>query len=166
VDMASTGEVGCIGDDAAESMLKSMLSVGYRVPEKAILISSGTTKTKYELLEASKLLVEKGYKIYATGGSQAYLADHGIPATVVAWPHEPCENNVLNLLRNKEVDLVINIPKDQSEGELANDYAVRRNAVDFNIPLITNARLATAFIQAFCKMSMDEIQIKSWQEYN
>ena len=166
VDMASTGEVGCIGDDAAESMLKSMLSVGYRVPEKAILISSGTTKTKYELLEASKLLVEKGYKIYATGGSQAYLADHGIPATTVAWPHDPCENNVLNLLRNKEVDLVINIPKDQSEGELANDYAIRRSAVDFNIPLITNARLATAFIQAFCKMSMDEIQIKSWQEYN
>lgn len=166
VDMASTGEVGCIGDDAAESMLKSMLSVGYRVPEKAILISSGTTKTKYELLEASKLLVEKGYKIYATGGSQAYLADHGIPAEVVAWPHDPSDNNVLNLLRNKVVDLVINIPKNQSEGELANDYAIRRNAVDFNIPLITNARLATAFIQAFCKMSVDEIQIKSWQEYN
>lgn len=166
VDMASTGEVGCIGDDAAESMLKSMLSVGYRVPEKAILISSGTTKTKYELLEASKLLVDKGYKIYATGGSQAYLADHGIPATVVAWPHDPSDNNVLNLLKNKEVDLVINIPKDQSEGELANDYAIRRSAVDFNIPLITNARLATAFIQAFCRMSMDEIQIKSWQEYN
>ena len=165
VDMASTGEVGCIGDDFSEAILKSLLSVGFRIPKKRILISSGETKSKVELLDACALLQKKGYELYATHGSQRFLADNGIQATAVQWPDEEGEFNVKTLLANKQFDLVINIPKNTTERELRNDYTIRRSTIDYNIPLFTNARLASAFITAFCSMSIDDIKIKSWDEY-
>ncbi|MGE4514927.1 MAG: ATP-grasp domain-containing protein, partial [Chryseobacterium sp.] len=165
VDMASTGEVGCIGDDFSEAILKSLLSVGFRIPKKRILISSGETKSKVELLDACQLLQEKGFELFATRGSQRFLKDNGIEATAVQWPDEDGELNVKNMVSNKEFDLVINIPKDTSARELRNDYAIRRGAIDFNIPLLTNARLASAFITAFCSMDIKDIKIKSWDEY-
>lgn len=166
VDMASTGEVGCIGDDTNEAILKSMLSVGYRIPKKNILISSGSARQKADLLYASKLLTEKGYNLFATGGSHKYLVDNNIPATLVFWPSESDkEPQALNMLQEKKIDLVINIPKNLTQVELDNGYKIRRAAVDFNIPLITNARLASAFIIAFCNMEIEDIQIKSWDEY-
>ncbi len=166
VDMASTGEVGCIGDDTNEAILTAMLSVGYRIPKKNILISSGSAKQKADLLVASKLLYEKGYNLYATGGSHKYLIDNNIPATLVHWPSEPDKHpQAMTMLQNKEIDFVINIPKNLTQVELENGYKMRRAAVDFNIPLITNARLASAFIIAFCSMKIEEIQIKSWDEY-
>ncbi len=166
VDMASTGEVGCIGDDTNEAILKAMLSVGYKIPSKNILISSGSAKQKADLLFASKLLSEKGYNLYATGGSHKYLVDNNIPVTLVHWPSEP-ENHpqALSMIQNKEIDFVINIPKNLTQVELENGYKIRRAAIDFNIPLITNARLASAFIIAFCSMGINDIQIKSWDEY-
>ncbi|MBR6757235.1 MAG: carbamoyl-phosphate synthase (glutamine-hydrolyzing) large subunit [Bacteroidaceae bacterium] len=166
VDMASTGEVGCIGDDTSEAVLKSMLSVGYRIPEKNILLSTGGAKQKAALLDAARTLHEKGYNLYATGGSHQFLNDNGIPAVKVYWPSEgDKEPQALQMLHDKQIDLVVNIPKNLTATELSNGYKIRRAAIDFNIPLITNARLADAFIHAFCSMSIDEIQIKSWDEY-
>lgn len=166
VDMASTGEVGCLGDDTNEAILKSMLSVGYKVPQKNILLSTGDAKQKAELLDAAKLLAEKGYNLYATGGSWKYLVENNIPATRVYWPTEPSmEPQAMDMLSNKQIDMVINIPKNLTQEELENGYKVRRASVDFNIPLITNARLASAFINAFCNVPLDKIQIKSWDEY-
>ncbi len=166
VDMASTGEVGCIGDDTNEAMLKAMLSVGYSVPKKNILISSGDGKQKAELLKACKLLAANGYNIFATGGSHQFLVDNDVPSTLVYWPTEEGKQpQALQMLRDKEIDLVINIPKNLTKEELENGYSIRRAAVDFNIPLITNTRLASAFIISFCNMPIEDIQIKSWDEY-
>lgn len=166
VDMASTGEVGCIGDDTSEAVLKSMLSVGYRIPEKNILLSTGGAKQKAALLDAARTLHDKGYNLYATGGTHQFLNDNGIPAVKVYWPSEgDKEPQALQMLHDKQIDLVVNIPKNLTATELSNGYKIRRAAIDFNIPLITNARLADAFIHAFCSMSVDEIQIKSWDEY-
>ena len=172
VDMHSTGEVGCLGDDFNEALLNSMLSVGYEIPKKNILISSGNALQKADLLNACKLLHQRGYKLFGTEGSCRYLNENGIPAERVIWPTEAQDpelaskyRQAMDMLSNKELDLVINIPKNFSHKELTNGYYVRRAAIDFNIPLITNARLATAFIRAFCAMSIDDIQIKSWDQY-
>ncbi|MBO7320726.1 MAG: carbamoyl-phosphate synthase (glutamine-hydrolyzing) large subunit [Bacteroidales bacterium] len=166
VDMASTGEVGCIGDNTDEAILKSMLSVGYSIPKKNILISSGDAKQKAELLKACRLLADKGYTIYATGGSHKYLSENNIPSIRAYWPtEEGNEPQALEMLQNKQIDMVINIPKNMTHTELTNGYRIRRAAVDFNIPLITNTRLASAFIISFCNMTEDEIEIKSWDEY-
>lgn len=165
VDMVSTGEVGCIGDDTHEAVLKAMLSVGYRIPEKNILLSTGTSKQKVDMLEAARLLHRKGYNLYATGGTQRFLSDNGIPAVRVYWPSEEFAPQALDLLREKKIDLVVNIPKNFTRHELDNGYKIRRAAIDYNVPLLTNARLASAFIEAFCTLSPDDIQIKSWDEY-
>ena len=165
VDMSSTGEVGCIGNDFSEAILKSLLSVGFEIPKKNILISSGEPKSKVELMEAARLLQKHGYKIYATRGSQRFLAENGVEAIAVQWPDEDGELNVKQMISKKQFDLVINIPKNTTERELRNDYIIRRGAVDFNIPLFTNARLASAFIHAFCTLELDDIAIKSWDEY-
>ena len=165
VDMASTGEVGCIGDDFSEAILKSLLSVGFRIPKKRILISSGEPKSKVELIDACKMLSKKGFELFATRGSFRFLRDNGIVSTPVNWPDEPGELNVKDMLSRKEFDLVINIPKNTTERELKNDYIIRRGAIDFNIPLLTNARLASAFITAFCSYKVEDIKIKSWDEY-
>ncbi len=165
VDMSSTGEVGCIGEDFYEAIMKSMFSVGYTIPKKAILLSTGPARSKVELINSARALRMKGYKLYATRGTQQFLANAGIDSEVAYWPDEKDSPNTLELIRNREVDLVINIPKDLSRDELNNDYSIRRNAVDYNIPLLTNARLASAFILAFCNLEMDEIAIKSWDEY-
>ncbi len=165
VDMASTGEVGCIGDSFFEALLKAMYSVGYRMPEKAVLISSGPAKAKADLLEATRMLRDRGYRLYATRGTQQFLANAGVEAEVAFWPDEKDSPNTVELIRQRVVDLVINIPKDLSATELNNDYQIRRSAVDYNIPLITNARLASAFIHAFCSLDEKEIEIKAWDEY-
>ncbi len=166
VDMASTGEVGCIGDSFYEAILKAMYSVGYRMPEKAVLISSGPAKSKADLLDAARLLQQRGYKIYATRGTQQFLNNSGgVEVEVAYWPDEKKKPNTVELIKSREVDLVINIPKDLSATELNNDYQIRRSAVDYNVPLITNARLAAAFIYAFCNVAEDEIEIKAWDEY-
>jgi carbamoyl-phosphate synthase large subunit len=165
VDMASTGEVGCIGDDYPEAILKALLSVGFEIPKKNILVSSGEPKSKVELMEAMRQLQRKGYKIYATRGSQRFLAENGVEAVAVQWPDEEGEFNVKDMISRKQFDLVINIPKNTTERELSNDYEIRRSAVDFNIPLLTNARLASAFIQAFCSLEMKDLKIKDWGEY-
>ena len=165
VEMASTGEVGCIGDEYYETLLKSMLSVGYRIPKKNILLSTGTMRDKVELLEPARLLIEKGYKLFGTRGTAKFLVENGVEATPLAWPDEDQHPNVLDYLKNRQIDMVVNIPKNLSKNELNNDYTIRRSAVDFNIPLITNARLANAFLTAICKNSLDDIKIKSWDEY-
>jgi carbamoyl-phosphate synthase, large subunit len=165
VDMASTGEVGCIADDTNEAVLKSMLSVGLRVPEKTILLSTGTFKQKAAMLDAARLLQNKGYSLFATGGTHRFLKENNIESTLVYWPSETGQPQALELMREKKINMVVNIPRDLSAGELDNGYKIRRAAVDLNIPLLTNARLADAFIQSFCTMSIDDIQIKSWQEY-
>ena len=165
VDMASTGEVGCIGDDSPEAVLKAMLSVGYRIPEKNILLSSGDAKQKAALLPAVQLLDKKGFSIFATTGTYHYLTANGVNAQLVHWPGEEGSPQALDLLREKKIDFVVNIPKNLSTRELSKGYMVRRAAIDYNIPLITNGRLATAFIQAFCTLQLDDIQIKSWDEY-
>lgn len=166
VDMASTGEVGCIGDDVSEAILKSMLAVGQRIPEKNILLSTGMAKQKVAMLDAAKLLTSKGYNLYATGGTHRFLEENGVPSTLVYWPSETGkEPQALKMLHEKKIDMVVNIPRDLSAGELDNGYKIRRASIDLNIPLITNARLASAFINAFCTLSVDDIQIKSWQEY-
>ena len=166
VDMASTGEVGCLGDDVSEAVLTSMLAVGQRVPEKNILLSTGTAKQKVAMLDAAKLLAAKGYNLYATGGTHRFLAENNIPSTLVYWPSEEGQPQALQMLHEKQIDMVVNIPRDLSAGELDNGYKIRRAAIDLNIPLITNARLASAFITAFCKLSVDDIHIKSWQEFS
>jgi carbamoyl-phosphate synthase large subunit len=166
VDMASTGEVGCIGDNYYDAVLQSMLAVGYNIPKKNILISSGPMRSKVEMIESAKMLVAKGYNIFATAGTHKFFAENNIPSTLLYWPDEPDNHpNTLEYIREKKIDLVVNIPKNLSKGELRNGYQIRRNAIDFNIPLITNARLASAFIYAFCKMDISDISIKSWNEY-
>ena len=165
VDMASTGEVGCLGDDTAEAVLTAMLSVGHRVPKKNILISSGNAKQKITLLDSAKLLVSKGYNLFATGGTYRFFTENNVPCTRVFWPSEEEQPQALKMLQDKEIDMVINIPKNLTSGELDNGYKIRRAAIDYNIPLLTNARLAAAFINAFCTISIDDIKIKSWDEY-
>ena len=166
VDMASTGEVGCIGDDVSEAILKSMLSVGLRIPEKNILLSTGTPKQKVAMLDAAKMLATKGYNLFATGGTHRFLKENGIPSTRVYWRSEEGKQpQALTMLHEKKIDMVVNIPRDLSAGELDNGYKIRRAAIDLNTTLITNARLASAFIEAFCTLTVDDIQIKSWQEY-
>lgn len=165
VDMSSTGEVGCIGDTAEEALLKSMLSVGYEIPEKTVLISGGPIASKVALLEPAKQLIAKGYKIYATEGTHKFFTENDVYSTLVYWPSDKKEPNVMSYLHDKKIDMVINIPKNLTKAELDNDYQIRRTAVDFNIPLVTNARLASAFINAFTKLSMDDLKIKTWNEY-
>jgi len=165
VDMVSTGEVGCIGDGYYEAILKAMLSVGYTVPSKGVLFSGGPARSKMELLNSARMLAEKGLDLYATGGTRDFFLQYGIQSELLYWPDDERKPNVLDYLREKKIDLVINIPKDLTKGELDNDYRIRRNAVDFNIPLITNARLASAFIYAVCKVAQEEIAITSWQDY-
>jgi len=166
VDMASTGEVGCLGDNTSTALLKSMLSVGHRIPEKNILLSTGGAKQKAEMLDAARLLVEHGYSLYATGGTSRYLSDNGIANTLVYWPSEEGQQpQALDMLHKHQIDMVVNIPKDLTTHELTNGYKIRRAAIDLNVPLITNSRLASAFIHAFCTVSLDEIGIKSWGEY-
>ncbi|MEN8157668.1 MAG: carbamoyl-phosphate synthase (glutamine-hydrolyzing) large subunit [Bacteroidota bacterium] len=165
VDMSSTGEVGCIGDNYYEAILKAMLSVGYTIPKKNILLSTGDMRSKVEMVNSCKMLVDKGYQLYATHGTHDFLQLNGIESIDLAWPDEDAKPNVMDYLRSKKIDLVVNIPKDLSSHELANDYSIRRGAVDFNIPLLTNARLASAFIYSICKMELDDLPIKSWDEY-
>ena len=166
VDMSSTGEVGCLGDDSNQALLKSMLSVGYRIPKKTVLLSTGGAKQKAELLDAAKTLVAHGYKLYATGGSSKYLADNGVEHTCVYWPSDEGKHpQALDMLHNKEIDMVVNIPKNLTVHELTNGYKIRRAAIDLNVPLITNSRLACAFINAFCSLSLEDIDIKDWGEY-
>ncbi len=165
VDMSSTGEVGCLGEDYYDAILKSMLSVGYRIPEKNILISSGPIKSKVALLSTCKLLVEHGFTIYATGGSSRFLDENNVENTYIYWPDEDMQPNSLEYLREKKIDLVINIPKNLSKAELDRDYTIRRSAIDFNIPLLTNARLTKAFVQAFCNKKLEDISILSWDEF-
>jgi carbamoyl-phosphate synthase large subunit len=165
VDMSSTGEVGCIGENFYETILKAMLSVGYTIPEKNILLSTGPMRSKVELINSCRMLAEKGYNLFATKGTSDFLRLNNIESIVLYWPDEDKKPNTLDYLQNKMIDLVINIPKDLTSDELSNDYSIRRNAVDYNIPLITNARLASAFIIAFCKIKEEEIVIKHWGEY-
>ena len=166
VDMSSTGEVGCLGEDSRSALLKAMLSVGQRIPAKNILLSTGDGKQKADMLAASKMLSEHGYKLFATPGTSHYLTENGIENTLVHWPSEAGEQpQALDMLHNKEIDMVVNVPKNLSTGELTNGYKIRRAAIDLNIPLITNARLASAFIYAFCTQKLDDLEIKCWQEY-
>jgi len=165
VDMSSTGEVGCIGEDYYDAILKSMLSVGYQIPKKNILLSTGPIKDKVHLLEACHLLDNHGYEIFATPGTGDFLRGNGIPATILHWPDEKVNPNVTEYIRNGLIDMVINIPKNLTQGELKNDYTIRRTSIDFNVPLITNARLAAAFITAFCKLDLEDVSIKAWKEY-
>ena len=168
VDMSSTGEVGCLGDDYSEALLNALIATGYHIPEKGILISSGDTRSKVDLLDASEKLQKSGYAIYATEGTAKFLNDHGVKATKVSWPDEESssDGNILEMISNHVFDLIVNIPKNHSKRELTNGYRIRRGAIDHNIPLITNVRLAKAFIDAFCEMKLDDIKIKSWQEYD
>jgi carbamoyl-phosphate synthase large subunit len=169
VDMASTGEVGCIGDNTDTALLKAMLSVGHRIPKKTVLLSTGGAKQKAEMLDAARMLVNNGYELYATKGTSQYLSDNGVANTLVLWPSEENDaKNVpsaLDLLHAHKIDMVVNIPKDLTTHELTNGYKIRRAAIDLNVPLITNARLAAAFIQAFCNVGIEGIGIKAWGEY-
>ena len=165
VDMASTGEVGCLGDNTSTALLKSMLSVGHRIPEKSILLSTGSAKQKAEMLDAAKMLVNHGYKLYATGGTSRYLTENGIDNELVYWPSESGQPQAIDMLHDHKIDMVVNIPKDLTQGELTNGYKIRRAAIDLNVPLITNSRLASAFIYAFCTVKLEDIGIKSWEEY-
>lgn len=166
VDMSSTGEVGCLGDDTNAALLKSMLSVGYRIPKKSVLLSTGGAKQKAEMLETARLLIAHHYELYATGGTSAYLSENGVPNTRVYWPSETNQNpQALELLRERKIDMIVNIPKNLTVHELTNGYRIRRAAIDLNIPLLTNSRLASAFIQAFCSTRLEDIDIKSWDEY-
>ena len=166
VDMSSTGEVGCLGDDLNEALLNALIATGYRLPKKNILISSGAVKGKVALLEPARELVKNGYNIFATAGTAKFFKENGVAATPVAWPDEDAENNVMNMIQAHQLDLIINVPKNHSNRELTNGYRIRRGAIDHNIPLMTNVRLAKAFIEAFCALSLDDVKIKSWQEYN
>jgi carbamoyl-phosphate synthase large subunit len=163
--MSSTGEVGCIGDDFYDALLKSMLSVGYKIPKKNILLSTGPVQSKAELLESCKLLIENDYNLFATRGTHKFLKDNSVESQLLYWPDENQSPNTLEYLKKRKIDLVINIPKNLSKTELDNDYSIRRNAIDFNIPLITNTRLAQAFITAFCKKDLEDISIKHWNEH-
>jgi carbamoyl-phosphate synthase large subunit len=163
--MASTGEVGCIGDNTHTALLKAMLSVGHRIPKKTILLSTGTAKQKAEMLDAARMLVAHGYELYATGGTSKYLTDNGVANTLVHWPSDDGQPQALDLLHQHKIDMVVNIPKNLTTHELTNGYKIRRAAIDLNVPLITNSRLASAFIQAFCTIGVEGIGIKSWLEY-
>lgn len=166
VDMSSTGEVGCLGDDTNAALLKSMLSVGYRIPKKSVLLSTGGAKQKAEMLETARLLIANHYELYATGGTSAYLSENGVPNTRVYWPSETGQQpQALALLKERKIDMVVNIPKNLTVHELTNGYHIRRAAIDLNIPLLTNSRLACAFIQAFCSTKLENMDIKSWDEY-
>ena len=165
VEMASTGEVGCIGEDFHEAILKSMISVGYAIPKKNVLLSTGDSRSKMDMLSAAKALQSRGYNIFATKGTAEFLELNGVHATVLHWPDQKEQPNTLDYIKEKKIDLVVNIPKNLSKDELNNDYTIRRSAIDFNIPLITNARLASAFIIAFCRLAPEDIKIKSWNEY-
>ena len=170
VDMSSTGEVGCLGDSLDEALLNALIATGYRLPEKAVLISSGGAKGKVDMLEAAQLLVQKGYTVYATRGTARYLNENNVKATAVAWPDESTSDEapvqVMDLIANHEIDLIVNVPKNHSKRELTNGYRIRRAAIDHNIPLMTNVRLAKAFVRAFCNLRLEDIPVKSWQEYN
>ncbi|MGM9698525.1 MAG: carbamoyl-phosphate synthase (glutamine-hydrolyzing) large subunit [Prevotella sp.] len=166
VDMSSTGEVGCLGDDFNEALLNAMIATGYNIPRRNILVSSGGLKGKVDLLEPITQLSKAGYNIYATEGTSKFLAENGVQSTVVSWPDEEGENKVMDLIAAHKFDLIINVPKNQTKRELTNGYRIRRGAIDHNIPLMTNVRLAKAFIESFCSMKLDDIKIKSWQEYN
>ena len=166
VDMSSTGEVGCLGDDVNSALLTAMLSVGHRIPQKSVLLSTGDAKEKAAMLDAARRLMDHGYELYATGGTSQYLADNGIPNTRVYWPSEPDQKpQALDLLHEHKIDMVVNIPKNLTVGELSNGYKIRRAAVDLNVPLITNSRLAAAFIRAFTTVKLDDLAIRSWEEY-
>ncbi len=165
VEMASTGEVGCIGEDIDDAILKSMLSVGYSIPKRSVLLSTGDSKSKADMIYAAQALQRKGYEIYATKGTADFLSNNGVNATVLHWPDSGMQPNTLDYIKERKIDLVVNIPKNLSKDELNNDYTIRRSAVDFNIPLITNARLASTFINAFCRIERSDITIKSWNEY-
>lgn len=168
VDMSSTGEVGCMGDSYEEALLNSMIATGYKIPskEKGIMLSSGGAKEKASLLDAAQALDKAGYAVYATEGTAKYLNENGVKATAVGWPDETSHvANVMDMIHDHKFDLIVNIPKNHSKRELTNGYKIRRGAIDHNIPLITNARLASAFIEAFCERQLDSLQIKSWQEY-
>ena len=167
VDMASTGEVGCIGDNASEALLNAMIATGFTIPHKNVMFSSGSVRSKVDLLDASRRLATKGYNLFATPGTAQFLKDNGVDATTVHWPDENTDDdlNVMKLIQKHKFELIVNIPKNHTKRELTNGYKIRRAAIDHNIPLITNARLASAFIEAFCEMGVDDIQIKSWQEY-
>ena len=166
VDMSSTGEVGCLGDSMNEALINAMIATGYQLPKKNILISSGGAKGKVSLLEPAQSLIKNGYKIYATAGTAKFLNDNGVAAEKVDWPDEEGENNVMNMISAHKFDLIINVPKNHTKRELTNGYKIRRDAIDHNIPLITNVRLAKAFIEAFCELKQEDIKPKSWQEYN
>ena len=166
VDMSSTGEVGCLGDDFNEALLNAMIATGYNIPGKNILVSSGGLKGKVDLLEPIKQLAKSGYSIFATEGTAKFLGENGVNATVVSWPDEDGDNKVMDMIADHKFDLIINVPKNQTKRELTNGYRIRRGAIDHNIPLMTNVRLAKAFIEAFCSMKLEDIKIKSWQEYN
>ena len=168
VDMSSTGEVGCLGDDTSTALLKSMLSVGHRIPAKNILLSTGSAKQKVDMLDAAHMLIDHGYKLYATGGTSKFLTENGVENTRVLWPSEEAEGGApkaLEMLHNHEIDMVVNIPKNLTSSELSNGYKIRRAAIDLNVPLITNSRLASAFIYAFCTTKLEDIDIKAWGEY-
>ena len=166
VDMSSTGEVGCLGDDTNQALLNAMLSVGHRIPKHTVLLSTGGAKQKAELLETARTLIKHGYELYATGGTSRYLAENGVANTMVYWPSdEGKQPQALTLMHERKIDMVVNIPKDLTQHELTNGYKIRRTAIDLNIPLITNSRLASAFIHAFCTLSLDDLEIKSWSEY-
>ena len=166
VDMSSTGEVGCLGDDLNEALLNALIATGYKLPQKSVLISSGAAKGKVSLLEPAKQLVKKGYEVYATGGTAKFFNENGVKATAVCWPDEEGENNVMDMIADHKFDLIINVPKNHTKRELTNGYRIRRGAIDHNIPLMTNVRLAKAFIEAFTALKEEDINIKSWQEYN
>ena len=168
VDMSSTGEVGCLGDDLNEALLNALIATGYRLPKQgaSILISSGAAKGKVSLLEPAKELVQKGYKVYATGGTAKFFNDNGVAATAVCWPDEEGDNNVMDMIAQHQFDLIVNVPKNHTKRELTNGYRIRRGAIDHNIPLMTNVRLAKAYIEAFTALKQEDIKIKSWQEYN
>ena len=166
VDMSSTGEVGCLGDDLNEALLNSLIATGYTIPKKSVLISSGDAKGKVDLLEPAREMVQHGYEIYATAGTAKFFNDNGVNAKKVSWPDEDLPDNVMDLIASHKIELIINVPKNHTKRELTNGYRIRRAAIDHNIPLMTNVRLAKAFIEAFCAMQMEDVQIKSWQEYN
>ncbi|MBQ2122417.1 MAG: carbamoyl-phosphate synthase large subunit, partial [Bacteroidaceae bacterium] len=165
VDMSSTGEVGCLGDDYHEALLNALIATGYSIPKKNVLISSGEAHGKVDLLEPSQMLAANGYTLYATKGTAKFLKENGVEAIEVSWPDEEGENKILDMISAHAFDLIVNVPKNHTKRELTNGYKIRRGAIDHNIPLLTNARLAKAFIESFCSMKMEDIQIKSWQEY-
>jgi len=168
VDMSSTGEVGCLGDDLNEALLNALIATGYRLPEagSSILISSGDAKGKVSLLEPAQQLVKKGYEVYATGGTAKFFNENGVKATAVNWPDEEGDNNVMDMIAQHKFSLIVNVPKNHTKRELTNGYRIRRAAIDHNIPLMTNVRLAKAFIEAFTALNQEDIKIKSWQEYD